>query len=108
MGADIQRRAPRREPDDEQATGAMGLLEHLEELRKRMIRGCVAGGCGVLDSPCGADVRGWKCATSGGDCRNISRGRLCSRYGITTDPVACCPDVVVAVTEIVWTWPVGN
>jgi hypothetical protein len=47
MGADLQRRAPRTEPDDEQAAGAMGLLEHLEELRKRIIRACLAIGCGM-------------------------------------------------------------
>jgi sec-independent protein translocase protein TatC len=48
MGADLRRRAPRRESDDEAASAAMGLLDHLEELRKRIIRACIAVGCGMV------------------------------------------------------------
>jgi sec-independent protein translocase protein TatC len=35
------------DPDDE-GTGAMGFLEHLDELRKRLIRACIAIGAGML------------------------------------------------------------
>jgi len=39
---------PRRDADDEQRT--MGFLDHLEELRKRLIRSCIAIGVGMAIS----------------------------------------------------------
>src|SRR5205809_209191 len=36
------------EPDGEQGEGKMGFLEHLDELRKRIIRSCVAIAAGML------------------------------------------------------------
>jgi len=36
------------EPDDDLREGKMGFLEHLEELRKRIIRSCIAVGIGML------------------------------------------------------------
>src|SRR5437763_5060153 len=36
------------EPDGEQGEGKMGFLEHLDELRKRIIRSCVAIAAGIL------------------------------------------------------------
>src|SRR5436309_9239097 len=35
-------------PDDEAAGGRMGFLEHLDELRTRIIRSCIAIGVGML------------------------------------------------------------
>jgi sec-independent protein translocase protein TatC len=39
---------PRRDADD--ARGTMGFLDHLEELRKRLIRSCIAIGVGMAVS----------------------------------------------------------
>src|SRR5712691_1855987 len=36
------------EPDGEQGEGKMGFLEHLDELRKRIIRSCIAIAAGIL------------------------------------------------------------
>src|SRR5437016_2727 len=36
------------DPDDEGADGRMGFLDHLEELRTRLIRSCIAIGVGML------------------------------------------------------------
>jgi len=36
------------EPNDDQGEGKMGFLEHLDELRKRIIRSCLAIGAGML------------------------------------------------------------
>jgi len=45
------RRADRLRPDDDDADdaggGSMGFLEHLDELRKRIIRSCIAIGVGM-------------------------------------------------------------
>jgi sec-independent protein translocase protein TatC len=39
---------PPNAPDDRPPEGSMGFLDHLEELRKRIIRSCVAIGAGML------------------------------------------------------------
>jgi sec-independent protein translocase protein TatC len=39
---------PRNPRNDEASGGQMGLLEHLDELRTRIIRSCIAIGCGML------------------------------------------------------------
>src|ERR1700716_634417 len=36
------------EPDDDMGEGKMGFLEHLDELRKRIIRSCIAIAAGML------------------------------------------------------------
>lgn len=41
-------RLPHDDPDDEVFKGSMGLLEHLDELRTRIIRSCLAIGAGML------------------------------------------------------------
>jgi sec-independent protein translocase protein TatC len=38
---------PPEEPDDDLGEGRMGFLEHLDELRKRIIRSCIAIGIGM-------------------------------------------------------------
>src|SRR6202165_1642732 len=41
---------PPPEDDDESAGGSMSFLEHLDELRKRIINACIAIGVGILAS----------------------------------------------------------
>jgi sec-independent protein translocase protein TatC len=48
MAADHRYQLPAEPPDDHPAEGAMGFLEHLEELRKRIIRSCIAIGVGMV------------------------------------------------------------
>jgi sec-independent protein translocase protein TatC len=46
------RRRPERDPqsDDDEESGTMGFLDHLEELRRRLIRSCIAIGVGMAVS----------------------------------------------------------
>src|SRR5947207_4039774 len=46
--AEIQHRLPPDELDDDSGEGRMGFLEHLDELRTRIIRSCLAIGAGML------------------------------------------------------------
>jgi len=46
--AETQHRVPPEESDDDTANGKMGFLEHLDELRTRLIRSCVAIAAGML------------------------------------------------------------
>jgi sec-independent protein translocase protein TatC len=48
MAADRPYQLPAEEPDNDPAEGKMGFLEHLDELRKRIIRSCIAIGVGML------------------------------------------------------------
>jgi sec-independent protein translocase protein TatC len=49
MGADLQYQTPPEDQDDPRE-GRMGFLEHLDELRKRIIRSCIAIGVGMVVS----------------------------------------------------------
>ena len=46
--AEAQRLTPDEESGDEQGAGKMGFLEHLDELRRRLIYSCIAGAAGML------------------------------------------------------------
>jgi sec-independent protein translocase protein TatC len=46
--AETRLRLPREEPDDDSGEAKMGFLEHLDELRTRIIRSCLAIGVGML------------------------------------------------------------
>src|SRR5687767_1317352 len=46
--AEAQYQVPPEDPDDEMANGRMGFLEHLDELRTRLIRSCVAIAAGMV------------------------------------------------------------
>ena len=46
--AEAQYQVPAEEPDDEMANGRMGFLEHLDELRTRLIRSCIAIAVGMV------------------------------------------------------------
>jgi sec-independent protein translocase protein TatC len=48
MAAELRHRLPAEDPDDDPREGKMGFLEHLDELRKRIIRSCIAIGVGML------------------------------------------------------------
>jgi sec-independent protein translocase protein TatC len=48
MGAELRHHIQPDEDDDSPREGRMGFLEHLEELRKRIIRSCMAIGAGML------------------------------------------------------------
>jgi sec-independent protein translocase protein TatC len=45
--AEARNRLPPEEPEDDLGEGRMGFLEHLDELRKRIIRSCIAIGIGM-------------------------------------------------------------
>ena len=46
--AEAQRLTPDEEPADDQGAGKMGFLEHLDELRTRLIHSCIAAAAGML------------------------------------------------------------
>lgn len=46
----LRRQTPRAADRDESESGTMGFLDHLEELRKRLIRSCIAVGIGMAVS----------------------------------------------------------
>jgi sec-independent protein translocase protein TatC len=46
--AEAQYQVPAEEPDDDLANGKMGFLEHLDELRTRLIRSCIAIAVGMV------------------------------------------------------------
>jgi sec-independent protein translocase protein TatC len=46
--AEARYQLPPEEPDDDRGGGKMGFLEHLDELRTRIIRSCMAIGAGML------------------------------------------------------------
>jgi sec-independent protein translocase protein TatC len=48
MAAELRYQLPAEDPDDNPREGKMGFLEHLDELRKRIIRSCIAIGIGML------------------------------------------------------------